>query len=171
MKAGPALPRLRRKYEIDESYWLVRRWRSFSREAFLSLRRTVLAFKWRRIPKVWELSFIDRMRGLEKDGLTFDEILRSALPQLFGEDTSLVLRSWIGRKARTNPERFARSISKMFGDSARSVVVSIDKLTDENSLLGKKAPQEPPYKSLLDAIHKSDEVMTVSQPEKPQERP
>jgi hypothetical protein len=108
------------------------------------------------------------MKGLEKKGLAFDEILRSTLPQIFGEDTSHVLRIWVGRKARNNPERFARTISKMFGPSAHNVVVGIDRLTDEASLFAKKAHKEPPYQSLLDAIQKSDAAITVAQPVKPQ---
>jgi hypothetical protein len=171
MTARARLPGFRRKYEVDESYWLVKGWRSFWRRVPPFLRRVALTLKWRRIPKVWELSFIDRMRGLEKDGLTFDEILRSALPQLFGDDGSHVLRTWVGKKGRSDPERFTRTISKMFGPSARSVLGGIDSLTDEESLLNQKAPQEPPYKSLLEAIKKSDEAMAVAHPPEPKEGP
>lgn len=155
---------------MDESYWLVRSFRTFVRQVPPTLRIIALTIKWRRVPNPWELSFIDRMRGLEKAGLTFDEILRSALPQLMGEDPSQVLRSWIGKKARTNPEQFARSMSKMFGASARSVLVSINKLADEESLLEKKVPQEPPYKSLLDAIRRADETAIIAQPPAPREK-
>jgi hypothetical protein len=129
-----------------------------------------LTLKWGRAPNAWELSFIDRMKALQKAGLTFDEILRSSLPQIFGEDTSEVLRSWIGNKARNNPERFARTIAKMFGASARSVVVSVDRLTDEARLFETKTPREPPYKSMLEAIQRADEGMTVAQPRRPQGR-
>lgn len=162
MKSRPLLPRMRRKYEVDESYWLVRRGRSLAHSSFFALRMTVLTIKWRRIPKAWEVSFIDRMRELVKAGLTFDEVLSSTLPQIFGEDTSEVLRTWIGRKAGCNPERFAKSISKMFGASARNVLGSVDSLTDEASLFEKKTPKDPPYKSLLDAIRKSDEAVTLA---------
>jgi len=163
MKARPPIPRFKRKYEIDESHWLVRRGRGFSHDALFSLRRVVLTLKWKRVPTLWEISFIDRMRELQKAGLTFDEILRATLPQIFGDDTSEVLRTWIGRKARTNPERFARSVSKMFGASARNVLGSVDSLTDEASLFAKRVPQEPAYKSLLDAINRSDEAMAIKQ--------
>jgi hypothetical protein len=161
---------MRRKYEVDESHWLVRRARSFPRRALFTLRRTALTFKWGRVPKIWELSFVDRMRYLEKKGLTFDEVLRSTLPQLFGADTSHVLRTWIGEEARCDPERFARSISKMFGASARNVLGSIDMLVDEASLLKKKAPREPPVQSLLEAMQRSRAGITVAQPSKPQGR-
>jgi len=111
------------------------------------------------------------MRELENVGLTFDEVLRSTLPQLFGEDPSHVLRFCVGRKARCSPERFARSISKMFGTSARSVLGSIKRLADEESLLKKKAPLEPPIQLLLEAIRRSEAGMIAAQPNKPQGRP
>jgi hypothetical protein len=162
---------LSRKYEVDESYWLVRHSRSFSRHALFTLRRAALTFRWGRVPKTWELFFIDRMKELEETGLTFDEVLHSTLPQLFGEDPSQVLRFWIGRKARRNPERFARSVSEMFGSSARSVLGGIELLSVEMNLFEMNAPQEPPYQSLLDAIQKSDATMTVAQLNRPQGRP
>ena len=171
MKARPPFPRMKRKYEVDESYWLIRRSRSFTRRAHFTLRRGALTFKWGRVPKVWELSFIDRMRELEKEGLPFNEVLRSTLPKLMGEDTSYVLRAWVGRTARCNPERFARNISEMFGASSRNVLTSLDKLVDERSLLEAKVPKEPPIQSLLEAIQRTDAAMMVAQADKPQERP
>jgi hypothetical protein len=162
---------MRRKYEVDESYWLVRRSRSFPRRFLFALRRVALTFRWGRVPKTWELSFIDRMKELENVGLTFDEVLRSTLPQLFGEDPSHVLRFCIGRKARCNPERFARTISKMFGASARSFLGSIEMLANEKSMLEKKAPQEPPIQSLLEALQRIDAAVMVAQADKPQGRP
>ena len=137
----------------------------------VTLRRAALFFKWGRVPKAWELSFIDRMKELEKVGLTFDEVLRSVLPQLFGEDPSRVLRFCMGRKARCNPVRFAKATSKMFGSSARSVLASMEMLSDEVSMLEKKVPKEPPYQSLLEAIQRSDAAMTVAQSDKPRGRP
>jgi len=162
---------MRRKYVANVSYWLVKRFRSFLRQVPPTLRIVALTVKWGRIPNPWELSFIGRMRELEKKGLAFHEVLSSTLPQLFGEDTSEILSSWMGRKARCNPEQFTRTISKMFGASARSVIVSIDRFSDEVSLLEKNTPPEPPYRSILDAIRKAEEGMTVAQPSKPQERP
>jgi hypothetical protein len=162
---------MRRKYVADVSCWLVKCFRSFLRQVPPTLRIVALTVKWGRIPNPWELSFIDRMRELEKKGLAFHEVLSSTLPQLFGEDASEILSSWMGRKARCNPERFTRTISKMFGASARSVIVSIDRLSDEVSLLEKNTPKEPPIQSLLEAIRKAEEGMTVEQPSKPQGRP
>ncbi len=161
---------MKREYEVDESYWLVRRTRSFARRAHFTLRRVALTFKWGRIPKVWELSFIDRMRNLEKEGLPFNEVLRSTLPKFFGVDPSYVLRTWIGRKARCNPERFTRSISEMFGASARNVLISLNRHVDEASMLERKTPKDPPYQSLLIAIRKIDEGMMVPQSSRPQRR-
>jgi hypothetical protein len=171
MTARARLPRLKRKYEVDESYWLVKRWRSFWRRVPPFLRRMALTFKWRRIPKTWELSFIDRMTELKKSGLTFDEVLRSALPQLFGDDGSHVLRTWVGKKGRSDPERFTRTASKMFGASAREVLGRIDSLTDVESLLKEKAPREPPYKSLLEAIQRTDKASAVAGPDNSRELP
>jgi hypothetical protein len=171
MKARPPFLKMRRKYEVDESYWLVRRSRSFPYRFLFALRRAALILKWGRVPQTWELSFIDRMKELEGVGLTFDEVLRSTLPQLFGEDPSHVLRFCMGNKARCIPERFARTVSKMFGASARSVLSSIEMLSDEVNLLEKNTPPEPPYKSILEAIQKAEESITVVQPSKPQGRP
>jgi hypothetical protein len=171
MTAKPPFLKLRRRYEVDESYWLVRGSFSASRRTFFTLRRAALTFKWGRVPKTWELSFVDRMRAREELGLSFDEILRSVLPELFGEDTSEVLRTWIGRKARRNPERFAKNISRMFGPSARNVLGSVDNLVDEVSLLKKKAPRELPIQCLLEAIQKSDASKTVAQPVSPTATP
>jgi hypothetical protein len=164
MTARPPFLKMKRKYEVDESYWLVRESRSTSRRALLTLRRAALFFKWGRVPEIWELSFIDRMRKLQRAGVAFDEVLRSTLPEIFGEDTSLVLRTWVGRKARRNPERFTRSISEMFGASSRNVLGSVDSLVDEASLLQKKVPREPPIQCLLDAIQRADAAMTAAQP-------
>ena len=160
-----------RKYEVDESYWLVRRSRSFSRRTLFTLRRTALTFKWGRIPKIWELSFVDRMRELEKEGLPFKEVLRSTLPKLFGVDPSHVLRTWVGRKARCDPEYFARNISEMFGASARNVLISFDVLVDKKSLLEAKVPKEPPVQSLLVAMQRMNAGMIVVQPSRPQGSP
>ena len=55
----------------------------------------------------------------------------------------------------------------MFRSSARSVLASMEMLSDEVSMLEKKVPKEPPYQSLLEAIQRSDAAMTVAQPDKP----
>ena len=157
--------------DVDELYWLVRRSRSFSRRALFALHRTALTFKWGRVPKVWELFFIDRMRELEKRGLPFDQVLRSTLPKLFGVDPSQVLRTWVGGKARRNPECFVRSVSEMFGASARHVLGSLDMLVDERGLLEAKVPKEPPVQSLLMAIQKANAGKAVAQPNEPQGSP
>jgi hypothetical protein len=164
MNARPPFLKMKRKYEVDESYWLVRESRSTSRRALLTLRRAALSFRWGRVPRIWELSFVDNMRKIQRVGLTFDEVLRSTLPQIFGEDNSEVLRIWIGKKARRDPERFARNISKMFGASARNVLGSVDNLVDVESLFAKRVPREPPIQCLLDAIRRADAAMMAAQP-------
>ncbi|MGP8057558.1 MAG: hypothetical protein ACLP9K_08195 [Nitrososphaerales archaeon] len=111
------------------------------------------------------------MRELEKRGLPFDQVLRSTLPKLFGVDPSQVLRTWVGGKARRNPECFVRSVSEMFGASARHVLGSLDMLVDEKSLLEAKVPREPPVQSLLVAMQKAEAGKTVVQPSKPQGNP
>ncbi len=115
--------------------------------------------------------FIDRMRELEKRGLPFNAVLRSTLPKLFGVDPSDVLRTWVGKKARRDPEYFVRSVSKMFGASARHVLGSLEMLVDERSLRAAKSPREPPVQALLVAIQKAEAGKTAAQPSKLRERP
>jgi hypothetical protein len=128
----------------------------------------LVTMKWGRIPQTWELDFIVRMKELQKTGVRFDQVLKTVLPQLFGDDTSVVLSSWIGKKATRSPERFVRSVSKMWGPSAHTVIVSINNLTGDPNLF-KKEPLEPPIQSLLEAIKKADEAaLTVAERERPQ---
>ncbi len=162
---------MKREYEIDESSWLVRNSRSFPHRACFTLRRVALTVKWGRIPNVWELSFIDRMRQLEKEGLPFNEVLCATLPKLIGVDTSHVLRTWVGRKARHNPEYFTRSISDMFGPSARSVLITLDISVDKQSLFEAKVPKVPPVQSLLVAMQRANTGIVVAQPNMIQVRP
>ena len=167
MEPGAAVPRLKR-YAAAGSHWLERHLRSIARELPPTLQLMATTIRWGRIPQTWELDFIVRMKELQKTGVSFDQILNVVLPQLFGDDTSVVLSSWIGEKATRSPERFVRSVSKMWGPSAHSVIVSINKLTDDPSLF-KKAPKEPIYKAFLDAIKKADEAaaMGAADPETP----
>ncbi len=120
---------------------------------------------------MWELSFIDRMRQLEKEGLPFNEVLRATLPKLIGADTSHVLRTWVGRRARHNPEYFTRSISDMFGPSARNVLISLDILVNKQSLLEAKIPKEPPVQSLLVAMQRASTGIMVAQSNRSPTRP
>ena len=155
--------RMKRKYEVDEGHPLVIRGRIIIKEALFDLRRALLTLKWRRVPKVWELRFIDKMRGLERRGLPFGDVLKATLPQLFGDDTSLVLRTWVGRKGRKNPEGFARAVSGMFGKSARNVLTSVERISSQENLLSAGLPEAPSYTSLVEAIQKADESAAILQ--------
>ena len=150
------LIKLRRKYEVDESKWLVRYWRPKlvrARNAALGL---VLIAQWGRLPRSWELSFIANMKDIEAQGLTFDEVLRSTLPSLVGEAPTEILRAWIGRKAWRKPDRFAKTMAKMFGASSKSILTGISQLADPEGMLEMKRPRDPPYQSLIEAIQHSE---------------
>lgn len=141
--------------------------RSFFRELLATLRMMGTVIKWGRIPNEWELDFIAKMKVLQKSGIRFDRVLNVALPKLFGEESE-VLTSWIGKKARRSPEKFVRSLSKMWGPSAHSVIISLDKLTDDRSVFEKRVV-EPAYKPFLDAINRADQVaMGLAEPDEPQ---
>jgi len=164
MTARPKVLTMRRKYEADESYWLVRRWRSGGYHLQLSLHKVTLFLTWGRIPKAWELSFLARMSELEGEGLAFNDVLLSTLPKFLGVDTSEVLRSWVGGKARGKPDQFVRTIHWMFGASARSVLDNIASLADAQDILESSAPRIAAYQSLVEAIKELDaSTMSVSQ--------
>ena len=167
MEPREAVSRLKRR-AADGSHWFERHLRSIARELPPTLRLIVVTLKWGRIPQTWELDFIVRMKELQKTGVRFDRVLKTVLPQLLGDDTSVILSSWIGNKATRSPERFVRSVSKMWGSSAHSVIVSINKLTGDPNLF-KTVPLEPPIQSLLEAIKKADEAApVVAERERPQ---
>jgi len=167
MEPREAVSRLKRR-AADGSHWFERHLRSIARELPPTLRLLVVTLKWGRIPQTWELDFIVRMKELQKTGVRFDQVLKTVLPQLFGDDTSVVLSSWIGEKATRSPERFVRSVSKMWGPSAHTVIVSINNLTGDPNLF-KKAQLEPAIQSLLEAIKKADEAaLTAAERERPQ---
>ena len=154
MKPQDRVPRLKSEDAVNTSKGFAGRLRSFLRELSPTLRLMALTIKWGRVPNDWELAFIAKMRGLQKSGIRFDRVLKITLPRLFGEESE-ILNSWVGEKAGRNPERFVRSVSKMWGPSAHSVIISLDRLTNDKGLFESKA-NDPPYKSLLEAIQKSD---------------
>jgi len=169
MKPQDSVPRLE-EHAADKSHRLVRRFRAFIRELPPTFHLMALTVKWGRVPHDWELDFIAKMKGLQKSGIRFERVVRIALPRLFGEESE-VLTSWIGKYEASNPERFVRSISKMWGSSAHSVIISLDRLTDERSLFEKKV-SDPPYMSLLEAIQKSDAARSgVPDPKMPNGTP
>ncbi len=215
LKLRSKLPRLRRKYEVDESSWLVIKgravqkwigskglqdaqggrssvwillkhayslahslavnlfrwagmgtratqrwmkshWPQFAAGARFNLRRTRLTFRWRRVPKVWEMAFIDRMRAAEKRGVPFTEVLRNTLPSIMGIDGTRVLGYWTGKKSMLDPETFVRETAKLFGRSSKHVVMGVFDGLDEGKILVDNSPEEPKYQSLLDAINRAD---------------
>ncbi len=216
LKFRSKLPRLRRKYEVDESSWLVIKgrailkwigikemehpqgprssvrnlltrayslahslavtlfrwagtgaqvtqrwmkshWPQFVAGARFSLRRTRLTFRWRRVPKLWEMAFIDRMKTAEYMGITFTEVLRNTLPTIMGTDGTRVLGYWTGKKSMVEPETFVREMAKLFGRSSKHVVMGVFNGLDEGKILVDNSPEEPKYQSLVDAINKADQ--------------
>ncbi len=122
----------------------------------LQLRKMILIIQWRRMPKNWELSFVNRMKDLEARGVPFHEFLRDNLPFLFGEAPSEIFRAWIGKKSRIYPDQFARTVAKMFGSSAKSIITGLEELADPDRLTEIHKTEEPPYQSLIEAIARSE---------------
>lgn len=137
--------------------WLRAHRLTFAAGARLGLRRIGLTFKWGRVPKVWEMAFIDRMRAAEKMGIPFREILRDTLPRIMGVDGTRILGYWTGRRSMLDPEAFVRKTAKMFGKSSKQVVMEVFDGLDEGKMLADRAPVEPKYQSLVDAINRADE--------------
>ena len=210
------LPKPRRKYELDESSWLVVKGRSFlhwlnadgrthfhrfeaharaslgratarslslgkqflgrsgagaqatgawirahlgtfSAKARFNMRRTRLAFRWNRVPKVWEIAFIDRMNAAAEMGIPFWEILRETLPGIMGVDGTRALGYWTGKQSMLDPETFVLEMAKLFGKSSQQVVMGVFDSFDEGRMLADKVPEEPKIQSLVDAINLADE--------------
>lgn len=136
--------------------WLGAHWPGFAARARFDFRRAGLAIRWRRVPEVWELGFIDRMKAAEERGVSFPEVLRDTLPGIMGIDGASILGYWAGKKSMVSPEAFVRQMARMFGPSSKSVVTKVFDGLNEAKLLAKKAPVEPGYKSLVDAINEAD---------------
>jgi hypothetical protein len=173
----PQRPRFltpRRKYEVDESKWLVKfgraRWKELKPLALRSAKVALATWKvlihqgqkvvwfvqWRRMPKAWELSFVSKMKSMEARGIAFQDVLRLHLPSLFGDDTAEVLLRWVGKKARTQPRRFAETATSMFGNSAKPIITSLERLADPDKMLEAKKEVDPPFQSLIEAIQRAD---------------
>ncbi len=153
----------RRKYEVDETSWLVK-WGRPKLASTLTLlqrippavRMLVITMKWGRIPKSWELSFVDKMNSLEGVGISFREVLKEHLPSVLGEAPSEVLGVWLGRSARTDPKAFVKAVEKTFGPSAKGVIVRLSELANPEAMLEERKPVEAPYQSLIDVINATD---------------
>ena len=115
-RLGPL--KLKRRYEADDSYWVVR----FARPKFV---RAGQVARWRGFPKDYEWAFAMRMYELERQGIMFSEVLRETLPKSMGNVSAEVLRRWVGKESRQSPIRFVKTVNKMFGASAKPLLTSI----------------------------------------------
>ena len=143
--------------------WLGVHWPTFAARTRFGLRRVGLAFKWRRIPKVWEMAFIDRMTAAQKMGIPFVQVLGDTLPKTMGIDGTRILGYWTGKKSMLEPEVFVRETAKLFGKSSKQVVMGVFEGLDEGKLLVDLTPEEPKYQSVVDAIRRADEQKAVLQ--------
>lgn len=171
------LPRFlvpRRKYEVDESMWLVKfgrpkatlvlkRAREFTplarsvqRVLVRQGQKTVLFIQWRRMPKEWELSFVSRMKSMQSRGIAFPVILNTSLPSVIGDGPSEVLLRWVGSKARSQPKQFVKVVDKMFGPSGKRIITGLEHDLDPQEMLGAHGEPEEPFQSLIDAIQRVD---------------
>ncbi len=121
------------------------------------LQKPVLFFQWGRVPKDWELSFVSTMKMAESQGIPFAEVLQTNLPAVLGEAPSGVLLRWVGRSARSQPKRFAKVVSKMFGPSGKRIVTGLESSLDPERMLEAHREPEEPFQSVIDAIRKADE--------------
>jgi hypothetical protein len=180
----------RRKYEVNETMWLVKfgrpkiklilrvgkpvalrlanegvgfgflvsRWGKRGANALsASGHKMVLFVQWRRMPKVWEVSFVNKMELAESKGIAFPEVLQSYLPSIMGEAPADVFLKWIGKRARQQPKPFAKAASKMFGESAKPIITGLENLADLDGMLRSRMPVDPPYNSLVGAIRAADD--------------
>jgi hypothetical protein len=120
------------------------------------LSKTILFLQWGRMPKPWEVSFVKKMRSAESQGIPFPEVLQTNLPLVLGEVPSDVLLRWVGRKARSQPKRFAKVISKMFGPSSRRIITGLEERLDPQSMLEVHEEPEEPFQALIDSIERAD---------------
>jgi hypothetical protein len=170
----------RRKYEVDESMWLVKfgrpkvamivRWgrtmvplaNSVQRSVVRQRHRAVLFIQWRRMPKEWELSFVSKMKSTESRGIPFPEVLHTNLPAVIGDAPSEVLLRWVGRKARSQPKRFVNAVADAFGPSGKPIIVGLEKVLDTEKMLEAHRKPEEPFQSVINAIQQADAAKSDS---------
>lgn len=179
----------RRKYEVNESMWLVKfgrpkvrlmmrvgiplglriayggqragslaiQWAMMGAAGLASQGHKIVLFsQWRRMPKDWEVSFVNKMKFIESKGIAFPEVIHTYLPSIMGEAPAEVLLKWVGRKTRQQPRPFVKAVSKMFGKSAKPIIAGLENLADPDRMLQSRVPIDPPYKSLVEAIRAAD---------------
>jgi hypothetical protein len=167
---------LRRRYEVDESMWLVKFGRSkgkvFVKWGIATVRlgnsakkkategghKFVLVLQWGRMPKEWELSFVSKMKSAEARGISFHEVLRTDLPSVIGEGPSDVLLRWIGKEGRNQPKRFVKAVVDTFGPSGQRIITSLESLLDPEKFVDAHKSIEDDLQSLIEAIRVADEA-------------
>ena len=128
---------------------------SFERAVARQGRRMVLFIHWGRMPKQWELSFVAQMKSLESMGIPFPEVLDTYLPSVLGEVPSDVLVRWVGKKARSQPKRFVKTVGKMFGPSGKRIITSLEGRLDPEKMLEPEVADDEPFQSMIDAIQRA----------------
>jgi hypothetical protein len=165
----------KRRYTVDESMGLVKFGRSQGRKLMPFMlrlgtqsraagkwlgskgQRSILVLQWGGFPQQWELSFVSKMKSLEGQGARLPEVLMSNLPQVIGEAPSEILLRQIGRKARSQPKAFAKTINHMFGNSGKKIIVGLNSVDLDAWLEARNRVEEPPWKSAVEAIQQADE--------------
>jgi len=120
------------------------------------LRKTILFVQWRRIPKLWELSFVSKMKSAEAQGIPFPEVLQTNLPLVLGDVPAEVLLRWVGRKARSQPKQFAKVVAKMFGPSGKRIITGLEDGFSPQDMLAVTEEQEAPFQALIDSLERAD---------------
>ena len=121
----------------------------------------ILYLQWHRMPKDWELSFVAKMKSAEARGIPFTEVLQTDLPLILGQVPSDVLLRWVGKRARSQPKRFANTINEMFGKSGKKIIVGIQDALDPDKMLEVQEPTEEKFQSLIDAIQQADAANSI----------
>jgi len=116
----------------------------------------VLFFQWGRIPKDWELSFVLKIRESEAKGVSFHEIVKATLPAVIGDAPSFVLLRWVGDKGAKGPRQFVKVVEKMFGKSAKAIIVGLNGSLDPDAMLVVPEEPEEKFKAVIDEIQRVD---------------
>jgi len=131
-------------------------WRSVGRGFAHQGGNIVLFFQWGRIPKDWERAFVLKIRESESKGVPFHDIVKATLPSVIGEGPSFVLLRWVGKNGAKGPRQFVKTVEKMFGKSAKSVIVRLNNSLDPDAML--QVPEEPEekFRAVIEEIERVD---------------
>jgi len=121
---------------------------------------TILFFQWRRMPKVWELSFVSKMKSAESQGIPFPQVLQTNLPLVLGDAPAEVLLRWVGKRGRSQPKHFAKVVSKMFGPSGKRIITGLEDRCSPEDMLVVHEENEAPFQALIDSIERADTART-----------